>query len=87
MAKTYRLSIWTEKFRKFDLKKGKMMKNKNLEFSEIIGDMSEFAGSLVGETVVAGKKLLRYVNDLTIVDAILKPSDDKNQTSDSQQQN
>ena len=45
--------------------------------------MSELAGSLVGEAVIAGKALLRYVNDLTIVDTILKPSDDKNQTSDS----
>ena len=71
------------KFRIFNLKKGTMMENKNSEFSEIIGDMSEFAGSLVGEAVVAGKKAVRYLNDLTTVDTILKPSDDKHQTSDS----
>jgi len=61
------------------------MENKNSEFSEIVADMSQFAGALVGTAVIAGKKVMRYLNDLTIVDTILKPpaNADEVQTIDS----
>jgi len=59
-----------------------MIENKKSEFSEIIADMSQFAGALAGAAVVAGKKLIRYINDLTIVDTILKPPADEVQATD-----
>ena len=59
------------------------MENKKSEFSEIVSDMSQFAGALAGAAVVAGKKVIRYLNDLTIVDTILKPPADEEQRSDS----
>lgn len=58
------------------------MDKKKSEFSEIVSDMSEFAGVLAGAAVVAGKKLIRYVNDLTTVDTVLKPPADEKQTSE-----
>ena len=63
------------------------MENKKSEFSEIVSDMSQFAGALAGAAVVAGKKVIRYLNDLTIVDTILKPPADEEQTSDKEQPN
>lgn len=58
------------------------MDNKKSELSEAVSDMSQFAGALAGATVVAGKKLIRYLNDLTIVDTILKPPADEVRTTD-----
>ena len=49
------------------------MDNKKSEFAEAVADMSQFAGALAGAAVIAGKKLVRYINDLTIVDTIVKP--------------
>jgi len=45
--------------------------------------MSQFAGALAGAAVVASKKVMRYLNDLTIVETILKPPADVVQTTDS----
>jgi len=59
------------------------MDNKKSEFSETVSDMSRIAGALAGATVVAGKKLIRYLNDLTIVDTILKSPADEVQIIDS----
>lgn len=59
------------------------MDNKKSEFSETVSDMSRIAGALAGATVVTGKKLIRYLNDLTIVDTILKPPADEVQITDS----
>ena len=50
-----------------------MEKKKTEFFIETVADMSELAGVLASAAVVAGKKLIRYVNDLTIVDTTLKP--------------
>jgi hypothetical protein len=60
-----------------------IMDNKKSEFSETVLDMSRIAGVLAGDTVVAGKKLIRYLNDLTIVDTILKQPADEVQITDS----
>ena len=49
------------------------MDNKKSEFLEAVADMSQFAGALAGAAVIAGKKLVSYINDLTIVDTTLKP--------------
>ena len=46
--------------------------------------MSQFAGALAGDAVVAGKKVMRHLNNLTIVDTILKPPADEVQTTDRQ---
>ena len=59
------------------------MENKKSEFSEIVVDMSQFAGALAGAAVVAGKKPICYLNDLTILDTILKPPADEVQATDS----
>ena len=61
------------------------MDNKKTEFSEIIADMSQFAGALAGAAVIAGRKVICYLNDLTIVDTILKPPADADEvrTTDS----
>ena len=53
------------------------MENEKSEFLEVVADMSQFAGALAGAAVVAGKKLIRYVNDLTTVDTALKPPADE----------
>ena len=58
------------------------MDNKKSEFLEVVADMSQFAGALAGAAVVAGKKVIRYANDLTTVDTVLKPPADEEQTSD-----
>ena len=50
-----------------------MMKNEKSEFWEAVTDVSRFAGALAGAAVVAGKKLVRYVSDLTAVDTTIKP--------------
>jgi len=55
--------------------------DKRSEFSEIITDMSKFAGTLIGTAVVAGRKFICYINDLTIVDTLLEPPADKEQKS------
>ena len=59
------------------------MENEKSEFLEAVSDMSQFAGALAGAAVMAGKKLIHYVNDLTIVDTILKPPIDEVQATDS----
>ena len=50
-----------------------MEKKKSEFFRETVADISEFAGVLAGEAVVAGKKIIRCVNNLTTVDTTLKP--------------
>ena len=55
------------------------MENEKSEFLEAVADMSQFAGALAGAAVVAGKKLIRCINNLTIVDTILKSPADKEQ--------
>jgi hypothetical protein len=52
------------------------MNSKKSEFSEVVAEMSQFAGALVGAGVIAGKKVIRYVNDLTIVETHIKPTTD-----------
>ena len=56
------------------------MENDKSEFFEVVADMSQFAGALAGAVVVAGKKIVRYVNDLTVVDTVLKPPAEQEQT-------
>jgi hypothetical protein len=70
-----------EKFRIFVLKENGGMDKKKSEFSEMVTDMSQFAGALAGAVVVAGKKLICYINDLTVVDTLLKPPADEEQKS------
>jgi len=62
-----------EKFSIFDLKENVVMDDKKSEFSEVLTEMSQFAGALAGAAVVFGKKALRYLNDLTTVETSLKP--------------
>jgi hypothetical protein len=50
-----------------------MEKKKSEFFLENVAEMSELAGVLASNAVFAGKKIIRYVNDLTIVDTTLKP--------------
>ena len=57
------------------------MDNKKSEFLEVVADMSQFAGALAGAAVVAGKKVIRYANDLTVVDTALKPPAEQERTS------
>ena len=64
-----------------NLKEDRKMDDKQSEFSEIIVEMSQFAGSLAGTALVTGKKLIRYVNDLTIIDTLLEPPADEKQKS------
>ena len=63
------------------------MDNKKSEFLEVVADMSQFAGALVGAAIVGGKKVIHYVNDLTVVDTTLKPPADEERTSDKEQPN
>jgi len=63
------------------------MKNEKSEFLEAVADMSQFVGALAGAAVVGGKKVIRYVNDLTTVDTTLKPPADEERTSDKEQLN
>ena len=73
MARIYRFNIWTERSSIFDPKKDAIVDNKKTEFSEILTDMSQFAGALVGAAVIVGKKAIRCVNDLTMVQTHIKP--------------
>ena len=52
------------------------MNNRKSEFSEVLAEMSQFAGALVGAGIITGKKVIRCVNDLTIVETQIKPSTD-----------
>lgn len=52
------------------------MVRKKSDFLEVLSEMSEYAGILIGTTVIAGKKAIRYVNDLTIVETHIKPPTD-----------
>ena len=52
------------------------MENEKSEFLEAVAEMSQFAGALVGAAVVAGKKVMRCVNDWTTVETHIKPSSD-----------
>ena len=58
------------------------MKKEKSEFLEAVADMSQFAGALAGAAVVAGKKVILYLNDLTIVETILKPPANEEQESE-----
>jgi len=60
------------------------MEDEKTEFLEVVADMSQFAGALAGAAVVAGRKAIRYLNDLTIVDTILRPpaEPDRNNKTD-----
>ena len=82
MEKTYLSNIWTEKFRIFDLKEDEMIENKKSEFSEIVAEISQFAGALASAALVGGKNVISYLYDMTIVDTILKPPADEVQTTD-----
>ena len=57
------------------------MDRKKSEFLEVVADMSQFAGALAGAAVVAGKKIIRYANDLTVAETVLKPPAEQKQTS------
>jgi len=58
------------------------MENEKSEFTEAVSDMSRLAGALAGAALVAGKKIIRYLNDLTIVDTNLKhPAEDSQRNS------
>jgi len=57
------------------------MGNRKSEFLEVVTDMSQYAGALVGAAVIAGKKVICCLNDLTIVDTVLKPPADEDRTS------
>ena len=50
-----------------------MEKRKSDYFWETVADVSELAGALARDAVVAGKKLIHYVNDLTTTDTTLEP--------------
>ena len=58
------------------------MDDKKSELSEVVSDMSEFAGTLTGTAVVAGKKLICYINNLTILDTILGSPVDEEKKSE-----
>ncbi len=58
------------------------MENKKSELSEIVADMSQFAGALAGAAVIGGKKVVRYINDLTTTNTDLKPPTDEVQATD-----
>ena len=49
------------------------MENNKSEFLEAVTEMSQFAGALVGAVVIAGKKAIHCVNDLTMVQTHIKP--------------
>jgi hypothetical protein len=53
-----------------------IMGRKKSDFLEVLAEMSEYAGILFGTAVIAGKKAIRYVNDLTIVETHIKPPTD-----------
>ena len=59
------------------------MENEKSEFSEIVAEMSQFAGALAGAAVVGGKKVIRFINDLTTVETTIKPSADEDRKTDS----
>ncbi len=52
------------------------MGRRKSDFLEVLAEMSEYAGILIGTSVIAGKKAIRYVNDLTIVETHIKPPTD-----------
>jgi len=52
------------------------MDSKKSEFLEAVAEVSQFAGALVGAAVIVGKKVIRCVNDLTLVETHIKPSTD-----------
>jgi len=58
------------------------MENEKTEFSEAMTDMAQFAGALAGAAVVAGRKLVCYINDLTTVETNIKPPADEELVSD-----
>ena len=58
------------------------MENEKSEFLEALTDMSQFAGALAGAAVVAGKKIVSFINELTIVETVLKPPADEEQKSE-----
>ncbi len=49
------------------------MGSKKSDFLEVLAEMSQYAGILVGTAVIAGKKVIRYANDLTIVETHIEP--------------
>ena len=63
-----------------------MEQNKS-EFSEVVEEMSRFAGALAGAAVVASKKVMHYLNNLTIVETILEPPADETEKSDGKNKN
>ena len=52
------------------------MSSEKSEFSDVVAEMSQFAGALVGAGIIVGKKVIRYVNELTIVETHIKPPTD-----------
>lgn len=59
------------------------MENDKSEFTEAVADMSLLAGALAGAAVIASKRIISYVNELTSIETNLKsaaedsPSDGK----------
>jgi len=64
------------KFNIFDPGEEAIMGRRKSDFLEVLAEMSEYAGILIGTSVIAGKKAIRYVNDLTIVETHIKPPTD-----------
>ena len=58
------------------------MGSRRSECSIIVTNMFNFIGSLAEAAVVAVKKLICYINDLTIVDTFLEMTDDEEQKSE-----
>jgi len=52
------------------------MGGKKSDFLEVLSEMSQYAGVLAGTAIVSGKKVIRYINNLTIVETHIKPPTD-----------
>ncbi len=50
------------------------MENTKSEFTEAVTEMSRLAGALAGAAVVAGKRIISYVDELTSAETNLKYS-------------
>jgi len=50
-----------------------VMNNEKSELIEVLTDMSQFAGALVGAAVIVGKKAINRITDLIAVQTNIKP--------------
>ena len=57
-----------------------MVENEKSELLKAVADMSQFAGALAGAAVVAGKKLIDYINKLTIAESVKQSSGEKHKS-------